>query len=55
MSSSTVKKLTGLGPVSPARNVTDVIVAVKSPFPADPGCAVILKLKSNKACDSLQM
>ena len=43
ISSSVVGKLTRFGPVSPARNVTDIIVAVKSPLPALPGCAVILK------------
>jgi hypothetical protein len=36
MSSSTVIKLTVLGPVSPAANGTDVIVEVKSVFPAVP-------------------
>jgi hypothetical protein len=45
--SSVVRKLTVLGPVSPAANVTDVIVAVKSLFSAVTACALTLKLKSN--------
>ena len=42
--SSVVRKLTVLGPVSPARNVTDVAVVVKSLFSAVPTCALTLKL-----------
>jgi hypothetical protein len=42
--SSVVRKLTVLGPVSPARNVTDVAVVAKSLFSAVPTCALTLKL-----------